>query len=521
MAAIIPPIFLFVAAFLVNMILTRLITLEREQIGLLKALGYRDFEVAWHYAKLTIVIALIGVAIGFGAGNWIGRGLTRLYAEFFSFPFLIFRESVDLYAISGGVSVAAAVVGAGKAIWSVIVLPAAVAMRPPAPVRFRSLFRRQLSSRLFSQLTIMAVRQIIRTPVRSLLTSLGVALSAALLVVAMFSSDSVDYMVDQIFFRMERQDATLRLDRERSPAALDEIRHMPGVTRAEPFRSIAVKLRNRNHEKDLAILGMPEDGELGRIMDADMRPLEPPSSGLLVIGRVAEALELKVGDMVEVELVEKDHRRIEVPVTGIVQSLVGIDAYMRIDALDRLIGDGRRISGARISVDPVQKEALYDSVKNTPAVSYIMLIGLSRQQFRATIEKNIATMTTVYTTLAVIVAFGLIYNSARIQLSERARELASLRVLGFTRTEVSSVLLTELSVVVLVAQPFGWLLGYLFSMLVIEGLASDLFRVPFVVNSQTFAIASLVVMGASLISALIVRRRIDRLDLVSVLKSRE
>ncbi|RYC11987.1 ABC transporter permease [Ciceribacter ferrooxidans] len=521
MAAIIPPIFLFVAAFLVNMILTRLITLEREQIGLLKALGYRDFEVAWHYAKLTIVIALIGVVIGFGAGNWIGRGLTRLYAEFFSFPFLIFRESVDLYAISGGISVAAAIAGAGKAIWSVIVLPAAVAMRPPAPVRFRSLFHRQLSSRLFSQLTIMAVRQIIRTPVRSLLTSLGVALSVALLVVAMFSSDSVDYMVEQIFFRMERQDATLRLDRERSPAALDAIRHMPGVTRAEPFRSIAVKLRNKNHEKDLAILGMPEDGELGRIMDADMRPLEPPSSGLLVIGRVAEALELKVGDMVEVELVEKDHRQIDVPVTGIVQSLVGIDAYMRIDALDRLIGDGRRISGARISVDPVLKEALYDSVKNTPAVAYIMLIGLSRQQFRATIEKNIATMTTVYTTLAIIVAFGLIYNSARIQLSERARELASLRVLGFTRTEVSSVLLTELAVVVLVAQPFGWLLGYLFSMLVIEGLASDLFRVPFVVNSQTFAIASLVVMGASLVSALIVRRRIDRLDLVSVLKSRE
>lgn len=521
MAAIIPPIFLFVAAFLVNMILTRLITLEREQIGLLKALGFSETEVALHYIKLTVVIALIGVAIGFVAGNWTGREMTQLYARFFSFPFLIFRESFDLYAISAGICVAAAFVGAIRAIWSVVALPAAVAMLPPAPLRFRALFGRARGSVFVSQLTIMAFRQIIRAPVRSLLTSVGIAFSVALLVVSMFSADSVHYMVEEIFFRMERQDASLYFDRERPMAALDSVRQFPGVMRAEPFRALTVTLHAGHRSKDLTIFGVEEKTDLGRIMDADMRPMPPPPNGLLLIGRVADTLGVRVGDTVEVELVEKDHRRIVVPVTGISQSLVGIDAYMHIDALNRLVGDGRRISGARVSLDMLQKDALYADIKKTPAIAFAMLIGLSRDRFRATIEQNIAMIQVVYTTLAVIVAFGLVYNSARIQLSERARELASLRVLGFTPAEVSNVLMTELAVVVFAAQPLGLLLGIGFSRLVIDGISSDLFRIPFVINSSTLAISSLVVLGASLMSALIVRRRIDRLDLVAVLKSRE
>lgn len=521
MAAIIPPIFLFVAAFLVNMILTRLITLEREQIGLLKALGFSETEVALHYIKLTVVIALIGVAIGFVAGNWTGREMTQLYARFFSFPFLIFRESFDLYAISAGICVAAAFVGAIRAIWSVVALPAAVAMLPPAPLRFRALFGRARGSVFVSQLTIMAFRQIIRAPVRSLLTSVGIAFSVALLVVSMFSADSVHYMVEEIFFRMERQDASLYFDRERPMAALDSVRQFPGVMRAEPFRALTVTLHAGHRSKDLTIFGVGENTDLGRIMDADMRPIPPPPNGLLLIGRVADTLGVRVGDTVEVELVEKDHHRIVVPVTGISQSLVGIDAYMHIDALNRLVGDGRRISGARVSLDMLQKDALYAEIKKTPAIAFAMLIGLSRDRFRATIEQNIAMIQVVYTTLAVIVAFGLVYNSARIQLSERARELASLRVLGFTPAEVSNVLMTELAVVVFAAQPLGLLLGIGFSRLVIDGISSDLFRIPFVINSSTLAISSLVVLGASLMSALIVRRRIDRLDLVAVLKSRE
>lgn len=522
MAAVVPPIFLFVAAFLVNMILSRLIALEREQIGLLKAVGYSRTAIAWHYAKLTLVIAMAGIAIGAIAGSWAGRGMTRIYAEFFSFPFLIFRESLDLHAIAAGVTALAALAGAARAIMGVLSLPPAVAMQPPAPTRYRAVLAGAgLHARLFSQLTIMALRHLLRWPVRTLLTTFGASLSVALLVTATFSIASIDYLVDTVFFRAERQDATLTFMQDRAPRALQAVAALPGVMRAEPFRSTPVTLRNGVRERRLAITGVPEGADLSRILNHDLNPVEPPEAGLLISDHVADLLALKIGDMVEVELLARDRRVARVPVTDIVQSYMGLAVYMNAQALDRLIGDGPRLSGVRISVDPAALDRLYAAVKQTPALASIALQGVSRERFRETIAENITIMTTVFTGLAVIITFGVVYNSARIQLSERARELASLRVLGFTRTEVSSVLLIELAVVVALAQPLGWVLGYLFSWAMVEGMGSDLFRMPFVVHPPTFAAASLVVLATAIVSALIVRRRIDRLDLVRVLKTRE
>ncbi|MDN2565188.1 ABC transporter permease [Aquibium sp. A9E412] len=522
MAAVIPPVFLFVAAFLVNMILSRLIALEREQIGLLKALGYGEAAVAWHYAKLVLTIAAVGVLVGALAGNWAGRALTELYAEFFTFPFLIFRQSLDLYAIAAGVTAAAALAGAARALWSVVSLPAAVAMRPPAPTRYRTVFSRGTALlRVFSQLTVMALRHLVRRPLRTALTALGTGLAVALLVTALFSFDSIAFMIDTVFFRTERQDATLTFAHPRAPRALQDVARLPGVLRAEPFRAAPVLLRNAHRERRLAIVGLPPEADLARILDRDLEAVEPPERGLVVSERVAQILHLSVGDRARVELLERDHRIVEVPVTSIVQSYVGLGAYMRLDALNRLIGDGDRISGVRVSVDRAALDRLYAEIKRTPAIASIALQGISRDRFRATIEENITIMTSVYTALAVIIAFGVVYNSARIQFSERARELASLRVLGFTKTEVSSVLLIELGTVVLIAQPLGWTIGYLFSLAVVRGFESDLFTIPFVIESSTFAFASLVVLAVAALSALIVRRRINRLDLVRVLKTRE
>ncbi len=522
MAAVAPPIFLFIAAFLVNMILSRLIALEREQIGLLKAVGYGRLAIAWHYAKLTLVIAAAGILIGAGIGRWLGRAMTRLYAEFYTFPFLIFRESLDLYAIAAGVTALAALAGSVRAIAGVVSLPPAVAMQPPAPTRYRSILSGAgRHVRLFSQLTIMALRHLLRWPVRTLMTTLGTSLSVALLVTAMFAFDSVDYLVDTVFYRAERQDATLAFRQEASPRALQAVASMPGVMRAEPFRSAQVVLRNGPRLRRLSIVGVPQGADLSRILDHDLLPVEPPEAGLLVSDYVADLLGLRIGDMAEVELLTRNRRVAMVPVTDIVSSYMGLAVYMRAGALDRLLGDGPRISGVRVSVDPARLAPLYETVKNTPAVASIALQGISRVRFRETIAENITTMTAVYVGLAFIITFGVIYNSARIQLSERAREMASLRVLGFTRAEVSGVLLFELGVIVALAQPLGWALGYGFAWAMAQGMDSDMFRIPFVVQPRTFAAASLVVLATALFSALIVRRRVDRLDLVRVLKTRE
>lgn len=521
MAYIIPPIFLFVSAFLVNMILSRMIALEREQIGLLKAVGYYDLAIGWHYAKLAIVISLIGLAIGSAAGTWAGRGLTRLYSEFYSFPFLIFRSSFDLYLLAGGVTAAAALAGAARSILTIVRLPPAVAMRPPAPTRYHGIFGGRRGQALFSQMTIMALRHLIRWPVRAGLTIFGTSLSVALLVTALFTYDSIDSMIDTMYFKAERQDATLTFASERGPAALANAAALPGVLRAEPYRATPVILRHGHVERRLSIIGLPHDSELARILDLDLNPLKPPPSGVMLTDRVANILKARTGDRIIVEFLEKGHETRELTVTGVVQNYIGLAGYMALDALDRVMPEGPRISGVRVEIDPAVLDATYAQIKETPAIASITLQGISRQHFRDTIAENIGIMTTVYVLLAVIITFGVIYNSARIQLSERARELASLRVLGFTRMEVSSVLLTELAIIVILAQPLGWLLGYGFSVAVAEGFASDLFRIPLVITDATYARSSLVVLAAGLISALIVRRRIDHFDLIAVLKTRE
>ncbi len=522
MAKVIPPIFLFVSAFLINMILTRLISLEREQIGLLKALGYGRAVIAWHYLKLVVAISLIGIAIGIGAGMWLGNGLTRLYAEFFSFPFLLFVLQPDIYVIAATAGVAAAVAGALKAVMAAVRLPAAVAMRPPAPERYRrSLVARLGLGRYVSQLTIMAMRHLVRWPVRSALTSLGTALSVSILILALFTTGSINFMIDTIFFRTDRQHATVTFADRKGPDALEAVRRLPGVLRAEPFRAEAVRLTNGHLSRRLSIVGKTPDARLSRVLDAGLAPMTVPETGLAVSERVASLLGLRRGDLVEVAFLEQDGRTGHLPVTEIISSYIGLSVFMNIDSLDRAAGEGPRISGAYIAADAARLEELYDAVKATPALAGIALQRVSQEKFRETIEQNITIMTSVYLVLAVIIAFGVVYNSARIQLSERGRELASLRVFGFTRNEVARVLILEMSVITLAAQPLGWLLGYGFTFAVVRGFDSDLFRIPHVTEPAAFAKASLIVLAAAAASAFIVHRRVNRLDLIRVLKTRE
>ncbi len=522
MAQIIPPVFLLVAAFLVNMILSRLIALEREQIGLLKALGYGNMSVGWHYGKLVILICLIGVIIGSILGTWMGQNLTRLYTEFYTFPYLIFRRGIDLYLISAIVTILAAAAGAGKALWQSVTLPPAVAMRPPAPPQYRSFFLDWFQSLgVITPLSVMALRHLLRWPLRSAMTIFGTSLSVALLVASLFSFDSMDFMIDTLFYKANREDATIIFDRDQAPSALSAVNRLPGVIKAEPFRQTSVLMRSAHRERTVSLLGIPHDSELARVLDQQFNPMPPMPKGLMLSDRLADIFHVRVGDMLDVELTEYNHRQVQLPVSAVVQGFIGLMVYVHQDELDRLLMQGPRISGVRIATDSMKLDTLYRAVKETPGLASIALLDISRQLFQDTIEENISISMTIYIVLGVIITFGVIYNSARIQLSERARELASLRVFGFTQWEVASVLLVELSVIVLLAQPLGWIIGYLLSWSITEGISSDLYRIPLIVKSGTYAIASLVVLIAASLSALIVTRRVLNLDMVRVLKSRE
>ena len=522
MSRILPPIFLLVSAFLVNMTLSRLIALEREQIGLLKAMGYSSWAVVRHYAGFVSLIALLGIAIGLGAGTWLGVGMTKLYAQFFSFPFLVFTRNPAVYGIAAAATYAAALGGAVKAVREVAWLSPAVAMSPPAPQRYRKIFGGTRDySRVVRQSGVIVMRHLTHWPLRTGSGVLGMALAVAILVGSLWAFGSIDHMVDVTFRRSDRQDAAITFTEVKPLRALYETRRLPGVMAAEPFRALAVKLRNGPVERRVSLLGKEAGASLSRVLDGNLTPVVLPDQGLVISEALARILKLKRGDMVEVEVLEGRRQTVRQPVSAIVSGFIGLTAYMNLSAMNRMLGDGDVISGAYLALDMDQRNTLFGILKETPAASFIALQYAAVQKFRETLAQNVTIMITVYATLAAIIAFGVVYNFARISLSEQGREMASLRVLGFTKGEVSALLLGELAVVVLIAQPLGWLIGWSFAWAMAEGFRTELYRVPLVVNREVYGWASLVVLGAAAVSGLIVRRRIDRLDMIEVLKTRE
>lgn len=519
---ILPPVFLLVAAFLVNMTLSRMIMLEREQIGLLKALGYRSVAVGWHYLEFALAIAVVGIAIGLAVGTWLGFGLTRLYADFYRFPFLVFRIDTSVYVIAAGVTLTAAAVGALKAVRDVVSLAPAVAMSPPAPV----IYRRLLPEAFYTvfripQSLIMMVRHLVRWPLRSASSIFGIALAVSVLVGSLWVFGATDFMIDVTYNQSNRQDATISFVRERPLSAFFDVTNLPGVMAAEPYRSVPVRIYRGPVERRVTILGKPSRADLSRVLGPGLQPVSLPETGIALSDALAKILDAKVGDMVEVELLERNRRMVELPVTAIIEGYLGLTAYMNLPALNRIMREGSLISGVNVLFDTDRQDALYRHLKATPVANFIALQRLSLQKFRDTLAENLLFMVSIYVSLGMIIAFGVVYNFARISLSEQGRELASLRVLGFHKGEVSTILLGELAILTILAQPLGWAIGYFFAWAMVRGFDNELYRVPLVVERSVYAWASLIVFAAAVISALVVRRRIDRLDLIEVLKTRE
>ncbi|MBI5486409.1 MAG: FtsX-like permease family protein [Deltaproteobacteria bacterium] len=521
-AVFMPAVFLGVAAFLLNVAFSRLVGTQREQIAAIKALGYGNAAVGLHFLQLAGVIVLLGTLVGTLAGAWFGSVMTKMYALFYHLP--LFRYELDPSAVAAAVllSLLTAFAGVAGAVRRAVRLPPAEAMRPPAPPRYRATLLERLGlGRLLGPVGRMILRSLGRRPVRALLTAVGVAAAMAILVLGAFLDDSISWMMDLQFRRAQLEDATVTFVEPRDPAVVVELRGLPGVSRVEPFRAVPVVLRAGHRTWRIGILGLPASPALHRISDRGGNLVDIPAAGLMLTDKLADLLHVHPGDDLGVDVLEGTRPRKTVRLAAVVRDLIGLSAYMELDALNRLAGHGPAVSGAFLSVDQASEKELHRRLKDAPMVAGVLLQRVAVASFEATNAQYLLFFTGILVLFAAVISVGVVYNSARVTLAERERELASLRVLGFTRGEVSAVLLGELAVLVVLALPLGCLFGVGFSALIARNLSSDLFRVPLVVENSTFAFAALVVLGASLLTALAVRRRIDRLDLVEVLKTKE
>lgn len=517
-----PPIFLAVAAFLLNIVVNRIVATEREQIGLLKAFGYSDREVAWQYMKLVLALAGLGLVLGWLAGWWLGQAMTGLYDEYFKFPLLDYRPAASTFFAAAFVSLGAASVGGAGAVLRAARLSPAVAMAPPLPTGYRRNWIAPLFERFrLSQPTRMIFRHITRWPVRTALTSIGIGFAVATLIASLFFLDTARYVISIAFFEAERQTLTVSFVEPRSASVEENIRRLPGVIATQPARSVSVRLHHGSHTKRTALSGIVTHSNLNRLLDADVRQVEPPPGGIALSQPIADELGARLGDLITVEVMQERQPTVILPVTRIVEQYMGFQAFMHIEALNRLMLEGPTVTGIHVLADSNATPALYRTLKDTPMVSGLALTAAARAGFQDTMENTMYVMVAIYAAFATLIAFGVTYNSARIAFSERARALASLRVLGFTRGEVTYILLGELGIQALVALPLGCLLGYGLALLMSPILKTDMYAFPLIIADGTYGFSVVVVALSAVACGILIGRRVYRLDLVSVLKTRE
>ena len=522
MATMFPAIFLAVAAFLLHIVMHRLIATQRDQIAILKAFGYSNRSIGVHYLQLVLLILLVGIVLGTLLGFWLGQQMAELYRLFFRFPWIEYRLHPQVFGLGVAVTVAAGLAGSIGALRHAMRLPPAEAMRPEPQPRYRATLVERLGlQRHVSQPTRMILRSIERRPLKALLTVLGIAMACGILMIGRYQEGAIAYMIQVQFGQAQRDDLSITFVEETARNALHELQALDGVWHAEPFRISDAVLHHGHRSYRSGVQGIPAAASLRRLLDDRLRTFDLPAEGIVLNDYLAGTLHASPGDLLRIVFRDGRREEREVAVAGIVNEFTGVSAYMEIDALNRLRGDGELISGVWLGIDRAERAAIIEHLRKAPGVATISDRQTAVENFYDSMAEVVLVFAFISTLLASSIAIGVVYNAARIALTERARELASLRVLGFPRGEVRYILLGELGLLTVIAIPVGFLIGTGLIHVMISSIDSDLYRIPLFIEPRAYTFAAVMTTIAALLSGLLVARHLNRLDLVEVLKTRE
>jgi putative ABC transport system permease protein len=522
MTRVMPLIFLGVAAFLINVVLSRLVQLQRTQIAVLRALGYGRVTVSLHYLQLVLVIVCLGALVGVPFGVWIGGMMTDLYNVYFHFMSLEYRLTPRVLVFGIGISALSALAGALSTVRMVIALPPAQAMQPEEPAHYRRGWLDRLGlAWLLGHTATLISRELSRRPLRTFLSALGIALGMAVLVAGRFGRDTTDYFMRIQFGLAQREDMTVVFRRAQAQAALRELDHLPGVLEVEGLRAVSVRYRFGARSRDSVLYGHPAQPRLRRVLDQHGHVMKLPKDGIVLTSTLGRILGIGVGDRLTIEVLEGQRRTYERSVAGFVDEVLGLAGHMDADQVAQLLGGEPRVSVGLLRVDPSQLTRLQRALRDRPEVLGVARREAMMREFQKQTAGQMRFTTWILTVFAVIIAAGVIYNNARIALSTRSRDLASLRVLGFWRSEISLILLGELALQVLLAIVPGMWLGRVIIERMMLSADPELYHFPAVVSLRTYAFAITVTLVAAVGSALVVRNRLDHLDLIGVLKSKD
>jgi putative ABC transport system permease protein len=522
MAVMFPVIFLGVALFLLNIVITRLIDSQRDIIAVLKAFGYSNLQVLSHYLQMVLIIVGSGILGGFALGMWLGQSMMGAYQQYYNFPSLSYIPELKMLFTVAAITLAATGIATSRSVIRAAMLAPAEAMRPQMPEKYHTTWLDKLQRRhTISPPTKMILRHLERKPVKSMLSILGMAMACAIMMVGNFQQDAINLMIHAQFKLAQKQDIELTFNEPVAKKTLNSLRSIPGVYYAEGSRSVPVRLRFEQRSYRTSLQGLDKDRKLLAVLDTQLQSISMPEDGVLVTEHLAKKLGFNQGDTISLEFLEGARKTKQLMVTGLSQQFLGLGAYMRLDTTNRLMAEGPAINNALLSIDKHYASDIYKRLRKMPQIAGINLRQSVLDSFYETMDRVILTFTLINAMLGGVIAFGVVYNTVRMALAERERELASLRVLGYRQTEVAYILLGEMAILTIVSLPVGFMIGIGLCQFMTDQLASDLYRIPLVLSPFTFSLSALVVSVSAVMSALIVWRRLRGLDMVEVLKTRE
>lgn len=522
MAFVLPSIFMAVAMFILNVILSRLIALHRGQIATLKSLGYSGLDLTFHYFQLVTLILLTGIGPALLAGAGIGHWYAGLYKEFFRFPVIDF--SLSLSSIGWGV-IAGLVpgwVGAAAALAQVARLRPAEALRPPSPPNFqRGLFEKFAWARKLDIFSKMVLRSLLFRPARLALSILGMSAAVAILITGSFWSDVVDFIIHRQFQEMRREDLTVSLLHPRDLSVYREMKRLPGVIMVEGSRAVPVRLQFRNFKKEISLLGWEPSAEMSRVLDQKGRVIRPVPGGVLLSRYFQIQYGLRPGEDLEFRWLEGSQKEFRAPLAGFVDDLVGQQAYALKSDLHRWLGEAPVVDTVYVKIDPRLAEKAYVALKDRPEVTSVSVKELLLRSFSRTVGDMVLTFTFILYAFAVAIAGAVMYNTARIGFSERGWELASLRIMGFAVRPAFEILFLDIGLQVICALIPGLLVGYGLASLSTNLIHNETFKFPLVIDLSTYGAAVLVIVLTYLASGFLLYYRVAKLDFSEALKARD
>ncbi|MDA8792732.1 FtsX-like permease family protein [Bacteriovoracaceae bacterium] len=519
-AKTIPIIFFLVAAFILNIVISRLIRSQRTQIATLKSLGIGNYSISTYYFCFSLVIVILGTILGFVIGSWIGRNMVMLYGYYYHFPILKYKFTYHQLFISLLFSVLTAFFGTTKALKNIFRLSPAEALKPPTPINYKNKWLEK--SLFFQQLAIqlrMIVRGVITTPIRSLSVGLGLSFAVVLLILGLFWNDSLNALMFSQFGIRQKETGQITLSREMEAKVVKQIERFPGILMAEGYRSIPVKIKFNNQEEVSSIKGFPVNYALTDVINETFTPLKIPKDGFHISKNLAQKLSASKGDILEIELLEGRKRKLRIPILNIMDSFYENQILTSRSHLAKILQTDDLVNSIlfRTYLDPSE---LYAKLKNLPAVTSITYKDAAVKKFQETSAKFLLVFAFIFSLFAAAIGFGITYNNLRVTLAERDWELSTMMILGFRQSEVFKTMAHEITLLLIVFVPVGWVLGFYNARWILMKLSMEEFPIPFSITSLTFLIATFVIVMSTLVSYFIIYNGLKKMDLVATLKSR-